>query len=279
MSRFDRITIRSALAIGVVRLGISIAILSAFLSGCVPAGLDVRTPLGSIANEHEPHNPDGKSCVVDGLVELPKGSTLICGAPEPSPKPEAEPGSKEAPAAAPTDHVTGPAPSPADDAPAPAALEEISTAPPAPAGDPEPTLLAEIQLDEGGDFLPYCDTLGVHIADGVRLEISGDYLPMLSEAERLAITCRHIQTARDEARRMVGAYAWRKLDDVRRDAWTALCYAAACHGFTETAKLTRSGNYHGAANAMLDSRCPTCFYTVNPNRAEKIAAWLRTGER
>ena len=229
------------------------------LAACVPAGTRVSTPLGGVEVSHPPR-PEmagaGATCMVDGRLTLPAGASLDCSPPPAAAQPGAgaatRPSDPKGPLGEPGTHgfLVGTLP--------------VDT----PAPDP---LLERIRQAEGGSNFAYCDPAGLHIGDGIKIH--------LSDAEREAAICTALEEARTEARRVLGEETWQELDQVRRDVWTELCYAAACAGFRDTAHLTRVGAYVAAALELLDSTCPTCLYTRNPARAELLAKWLRTGVR
>jgi len=249
------------------------ALLVLLLTGCLPAGVELNTPLGGFETSHPPavmKSADNDICMqTTGSVTLTKGAVINCGpsdAPAPDQTPETLP-PVEAPALVPAPVEPAPAPlattPPAAETGPDGASEEAS-------GVPDP-LAEHVRTAQDGENVAYCDVSGLHIGDGHKI--------VLTDEEREALICADLQQARKEAKRVLGAFTWAGLDEVRQDAWILLCYNASCAGFTDAAHLTRVGAYASAALEVLDSTCATCLNTVNPEGAARIARWFRNGVR
>lgn len=224
-----------------------------FLSACqLPEGLDARTPIGSIGLEHKPQEMAADNCTVRGELRLPKGASLNCDVAD-----------EDAPAASP-----GPADEPVEPPP------EVQ-GPPAPVEPPPEDPLAEtIREAEDGSNLAYCDPSGLHIGDGSKVH--------LSDAEREAQMCAELKQAREEAQRILGAFTWATLDQVRKDVIAELCYWSPCAGFTDTIRLVRAGDFEGAAVELLrnsEGDGPSGIVKTDMERAHRMARWLHSGIR
>ena len=259
---------------------LSLAIPVALLVACTPPdGLNVKTPVFDMETVHTPEKFDKDGCAVRGELRLPKGAALTCG--EESPESVDE---KPNPVAFPPDPPTpGPSPAEIDPLPgdsAPSASEpakpdpQVDSPPPAAGGRQSGAfgpLRDAVVRTEGGKNSIYCDPAGLHIGDGIKI--------FVTDSERDALLCERLEEAHRQAERILGSFTWSELDEVRRDAWAWVCYAASCAKFRDAIYYTQVRNYKLAAEAVLDSKCPTCLYTINPERAEEMADWLETGER
>ncbi|MCY4429448.1 MAG: hypothetical protein OXC11_03525, partial [Rhodospirillales bacterium] len=167
------------------------ALLSLALSGCIPAGMELNTPLGGFETSHPPaimKPADNDICLqTTGAVTISKSATINCGA---------EPAAPETPAtAAPPEPAAQRSALQVIGLPNPAA--EHPTLPPAetPAGIPDP-LADHIRTVEGDENVAYCDQLGVlHIGHGHKVAITDD--------EKEALLCADLAAARSEAKRVV----------------------------------------------------------------------------
>ncbi len=232
------------------------SVLLAIVNGCVPKGIDFRTPLASIETDHTPDELKAELCTVRGELYIPKGGALTCGAATAAPGGDGgTPPQTQLPSS----------PLPAEHPPEPEARS------PEVPGDP---LEESIIENEGGQNTAYCDESGLHIGDGFRFQ--------LSDAERAEHRCERIEEAKAAAERALGPETWRTLDQVRRDVYSEVCYwtgPTGCHSFTWTIKHIRTGNWNAAADELLNTTCPTCLYTVDPERTEVLARWMRRGVR
>lgn len=135
-------------------------------------------------------------------------------------------------------------------------------------------LHAEIRRDEGGQNLLYCDGSGAHIGDGHKI--------ILSDPERDALLCVDVANAEAQAERVIGAFYWASLDEVRKDVWIVVCYWSICSGFDKALHATRIGDYAEAGRELLRNKAgdgPSEILKKHADRARKYARWMETGKR
>ena len=231
------------------------------LAGCIPAGLELQTPLGSVEQAGPVLGGDNATgCMIDGRVRIAQGGALNCGTTEAedlgdphaplasdvAPGPAgATPGqqSPRAPGAVADQAPPEPDPSPESAAGVTPADRPVShfedpesvTPPPAPSVTPEPgasvtpaavpdELEAAVIEAEGGSNLAHCVLGELHIGDGFHIH--------MSDAERKAELCRRLAIAREDAEITLGPNTWAGLDQARRDTWAEVCWWTGRGGCT-----------------------------------------------
>lgn len=286
--------LRLAITSGVAAVvGIGMFVLMCLLIGCVPPGMNISGPgIGIEGGSHKPSDMKAGTCMVEGQMVLTTGTQFSCG---PSGKVKAKPPSDPADADTPATTEADPE-APADDEAEEGPVDETEPSARDPP-DPDPPahgfapnfgidaaaatpaaddfdLVSEIRRDEGGRNVLYCDSSGAHIGDGHKI--------VISDKEREDLLCVDVAEAEEQAQRVIGAFFWDGLDQVRRDVWIVVCYWSVCAGFDKALHATRAGDYKEAGRQLLLNKAedgPSEIMRKHPDRARKYARWMETGER
>lgn len=133
---------------------------------------------------------------------------------------------------------------------------------------PDPQLRRIVEDREGRSATVYEDLYGnLHVGIG----------HALTDTEIEELYDDDLRAHEAEARRVLGARTYDRLDRWRQNAWIVLCFSAVCSGFDAAIAATRAGDWHAAADEFLDSD-----FAREPKHTEyarMLAGWVRTGRR
>jgi lysozyme len=135
-------------------------------------------------------------------------------------------------------------------------------------------LTKQLRRDEGERFSAYQDHLG-YWTIGVGRLIDARRGGVISAEESAYLLSNDIDSRIKSLEKHLPWF--NDLDEARRGALVNMAFQMGINGllgFKNTLEAVRTGNYEQAAKGMRESK----WYTQTPNRAERIAKQMETGE-